>query len=92
MGRRKKAHQSCLEFAEDQHFQAMEAIKSFHRLALMLREQPVTGKCLLLLSHLGDQIQTWHCYSHYTYRNPANWPTYMDEREKAALECLVGRV
>jgi len=91
MGKRRKALESSLELLEDQHFQAVEAIKSYHRLASTLRDQLVTGECLELLDDLGEEIQAWACYSEWTYRNPEEWPTYMDEREFAALERLLRR-
>lgn len=81
--------ESALELVEDQHFQAVEVIQSFHRLARTVREQLVTGECLGLLDDLGEHIQASVCYSHYIYRHPEEWDTYMDEREKAGLESLV---
>ena len=91
MGKRRKALESSLELVEDQQFQDVEATKSYHRLASTLRDQLVSGECLALLDGLAEEIQAWACYSDYIYRNPAEWDTYMDEREKAALERLVGR-
>ena len=70
MGRRKKALESSLELVEDQHFQAVEAIRSYHRLARTLLDQLVTEECLALLDDLGEEIQAWACYSDFPYRHP----------------------
>jgi len=91
MGKRRKALQSCLELTEDQHFQAVETIESFHRLAQTLRDQLVTGECLELLSDLREEIQAWTCYTDFIYRHPGHWPVYMDEREETAIARLVRR-
>lgn len=80
--------QSSLELTEDQHFQAVEAIESYHRLARTLRDQRVPRECLELLNDLGEDIQAWVGYSDFIYRHPEEWPVYMDEREKANLKRL----
>lgn len=91
MGRRRKALESSLELMEDQHFQAVEATKSYHRLARTLRDQLVTGECLDLLDDLGEEIQPWTCYTDFIYRHPGHWPVYMDKREETAIARLVRR-
>lgn len=73
--------QSSLELMEDQYFKAQDVMESYHRLARTVRDQLVTGECLELLDDLGEEIQAWACYSDSIYRNPDEWPTYMDERE-----------
>jgi len=88
MGRRRKVLQSSLELTEDQQFQAVRAIRSYHRLARTLLDQQVTGECLELLDDLGEDIQAWVGYSDFIYRHPEEWPVYMDEREKALLKRL----
>ena len=62
--------QSSLELMEDQHFQAVEAIRSYHRLARTLLDQLVTGECLELLRDLGEEIQAWAYHSGFAYRHP----------------------
>ena len=83
--------QSSVELTEDQYWKSLDVMESYHRLAGTLRDQLVTGECLELLNDLGEHIQASAAYSDYIYRNPAEWDTYMDEKEKAALECLVRR-
>lgn len=83
--------ESSLELTEDQHFQAVEAIESYHRLARTLRDQLVTGECLDLLDDLGEEIQPWACYSDFVYRYPEEWLVYMDEREEAAIARFLRR-
>jgi hypothetical protein len=89
MSRRRKALESSLELLEDQYFKAQDVMDGYHRLAQTVRDQLVTGECLSLLDDLGEGIQAWACYSDFSYRHPEEWPTYVDEREKAALERLL---
>lgn len=81
--------ESSLELLEDQYFKAQDVMGSYHRLAQTVRDQLVTRECLDLLDDLGEQIQASAAYSDWIYRNPEGWPTYVDEREKAALERLL---
>jgi len=92
MVRRRKALQSALELMEDQYFQAVETMESFHRLAKILRDQLVTRECLEPLSDLGEEIQAWACYSELAYRHPEEWLVYVDEREEVAIAGLVGGI
>ena len=88
MGRRRKALESALELTEGQYFRSQSAMESYHHLAQTLLDQLVTGECLELFNHLGEQIQVWACYSDFIYRNPEEWPVYMDEREEVAIAGL----
>ena len=81
--------ESSLELVEDQYFKSLEVIESFQHLAQMVRAQLVTGECLELLEHLGEEIEAWSSYSDWIYRHPEEWPVYMDGREREALARLV---
>lgn len=61
MVRRRRTLESSLELMADQRFQGMETMGSFHRLAQIVKDQFLTGECLELLDHLGEESQPWTC-------------------------------